>query len=330
MLYRGSSTGGCSTGNDDLIVVHREVNGFKFGMVSFREYRNGDIPFRNRLFPEKIGIDVKIIDVLALIKDEEKFSKVSDEDEIRLCLLLSLEVIFMGRELVSVVDDALLRMVDDLDAWNTFSWEVIPRAVAWTRKAEFFKLEYFGKLFHKALIELSPMKAEFQSNWYTPSYDFFMWYASRSPPVSIGGLYGEYLNKRSAARVAKQKYSGQFYLDLRCTQKDLLKSTSEDESNIKNNTFQDVGVVNGHVPANPFSQPIYGDFSSDLAVLNGFCNLSQSEDEKGDCERQHDDILKMAEEAKQKIESEIQRLYDHREARLNKIAEEEKERQLVG
>nr|GEX39851.1 phospholipase-like, aminotransferase-like mobile domain protein [Tanacetum cinerariifolium] len=96
------------------------VTGFTFGMVSFRKYRNGDIPFRNWLFPEKIGNDVKIIDVLALIEDEEKFSKVIDEDAIRLCLLLSLEVNFMGRELVSVVDDVLLRMVENLDAWNTF------------------------------------------------------------------------------------------------------------------------------------------------------------------------------------------------------------------
>nr|GEX27596.1 hypothetical protein [Tanacetum cinerariifolium] len=132
--------------------------------------------------------DVKIIDVLALIEDEEKFSKVSDEDAIRLCLLLSLEVIFIGLELVSVVDDVLLRMVNNLDAWNTFPWEslcesdrwwtkvpqLIPRVVAWTRKAEFFKLEYFGDLFHKAPIELAPTKAEFQSNRYTPSYDFFM------------------------------------------------------------------------------------------------------------------------------------------------------------
>ncbi|GJU80594.1 phospholipase-like, aminotransferase-like mobile domain protein, partial [Tanacetum coccineum] len=98
------------------------VTGFKFGLISLREHRNGDIPFRNRLFPEKIGYDVKIIDVLAFIEDEEKFSKVSDEDAIRLCLLLSLEVIFMGRELVSVVDDAFLRMVNYLDAWNSFPW----------------------------------------------------------------------------------------------------------------------------------------------------------------------------------------------------------------
>ncbi|GJU35700.1 hypothetical protein Tco_1184054 [Tanacetum coccineum] len=231
-----------------------------------------------------------------------------------------------------------------------------------------------------------------------------MWYASRSPPVSIRGLYGEYLNKRPAARAAKQKDSGEFHPSLRGRQKGreaalidrvrdleglceslltlpkevkrligrifklesiiqvitlktnrvekeeslnkfgpqieyLLKSPSEDEPDIKDNISHD---VNGHVPgvfipANPVSQPIYGDFSSDLAVLNGFCNLSQNEDEKGDCEiirladqRQQDDISKMAEEAEQKIKSEIQMLYDHREARLNKIAEEEKQRKFIG
>ncbi|GKA35327.1 phospholipase-like, aminotransferase-like mobile domain protein [Tanacetum coccineum] len=98
------------------------VTGFKFGLISLREHSNGDIHFRNRLFPKKIGYGVIIIDVLAFIEDEEKFSKVSDEDAIRLCLLLYLEVIFMGRELVSVVDDAFLRMVNYLDAWNAFHW----------------------------------------------------------------------------------------------------------------------------------------------------------------------------------------------------------------
>nr|GEV92217.1 phospholipase-like, aminotransferase-like mobile domain protein [Tanacetum cinerariifolium] len=53
-----------------------------YDLLSFRMYRNGDIPFRNQLFPERIGYDVKIIDVLALLEDEKKFSKVSDEDVI--------------------------------------------------------------------------------------------------------------------------------------------------------------------------------------------------------------------------------------------------------
>nr|GEX28296.1 phospholipase-like protein [Tanacetum cinerariifolium] len=38
-----------------------------------------------------------------------------------------------------------------------------------------------------------------------------MWYVPRSPLVSIGGMYREYLNKRSAARAAKKKYSKDFH-----------------------------------------------------------------------------------------------------------------------
>ncbi|GKE00126.1 hypothetical protein Tco_1388109, partial [Tanacetum coccineum] len=46
----------------------------------------------------------------------------SDEDSIRVCLLLSLEVIFVGCELGSAIDGVFLRMVDNLEAWNDFPW----------------------------------------------------------------------------------------------------------------------------------------------------------------------------------------------------------------
>ena len=46
----------------------------------------------------------------------------SDEDTIRVCLLLVLEVIFMGRLLTEQVDDKLLGLVEDLEAWNSFPW----------------------------------------------------------------------------------------------------------------------------------------------------------------------------------------------------------------
>ncbi|GJR17101.1 phospholipase-like protein [Tanacetum coccineum] len=299
----------------------------------------------------------------------------------------------MGRELVSVVDDVFLRMVDNLDAWNTFPWgEHIWRQLNDSIRniSSKHKLEHLdglrknlnhvpsyslsGFLFaFKAPIELAPTKAEFQSNWYTPSYDFFMWYASRSPRVSIGGLYGEYLNKRSTARAAKQKDMGEFHHGLRGRKKgreaalidrvrdleglcesllklpkevkslrgrifklesiiqvitlktnrvekkeslnkfgpqikDLLKSTSEDEPDIRDNTSK---IVEKDVlmPTNPVSQPIYGDFSSDLAVLNGFCNLSENEDDKGDCEhykytyssKQEDQIIRLADQSMEQL-----------------------------
>ncbi|GKD65109.1 phospholipase-like, aminotransferase-like mobile domain protein [Tanacetum coccineum] len=205
------------------------VTWFKFGMVSFREYRNGDIPFRNRLFPEKIETNVKTIDVLALIKDEEKFSKVSDEDAIRLCLLLSLEVIFMGRELVSVVDDVLLRMVDNLDAWNTFPWgEHIWRQLYDTIRnvSSKHKLEYLDGLRknpnHVPSYSLSGFLFAFKNSspeqWHRQEKHNFS-SSSISASFFTRGLYGEYLNKRSAARAAKQKDSGEFHPGLRGRQK---------------------------------------------------------------------------------------------------------------
>nr|GEW71207.1 phospholipase-like, aminotransferase-like mobile domain protein [Tanacetum cinerariifolium] len=244
------------------------VTGFIFGLLSFHEYRNGDIPFRNRLFSEKIGYDVKIIDVLALIEDEDKFSKVSDEDRIRVCLLLSLEVIFKGRELVLVVDGVFFRMVDNLDAWNLF-----PR----------------------------------------------------------GGLYGEYLNKRSAACAAKQKDNKEFHRgrekgreaalidrvrDLESLCESLLTLPKEVKS-LRGRVFKLKSIIQVITLKNGIEkEQRVKKFSPQIEDLL----QSTSEDEpdiKDDTslkERQHGDILKMAKEAEQKIESEIQRLYNHREA----------------
>ncbi|GJW62797.1 phospholipase-like, aminotransferase-like mobile domain protein [Tanacetum coccineum] len=98
------------------------ISGFKFGWISFRNFRDGEITFRDRVFPEKIGEYVKNIDLLSLIEDEVRFTSLSDSDSIRVCLLLSLEVIFMGHDLGSAVDDVFLRMVEDLEDWNDFPW----------------------------------------------------------------------------------------------------------------------------------------------------------------------------------------------------------------
>ncbi|GJV26764.1 phospholipase-like protein [Tanacetum coccineum] len=235
------------------------VTGFKFGLISLREHRNGDIPFRNRLFPKKIGYDVKIIDVLAFIEDEEKFSK-----------------------LVSVVDDAFFRIVNYLDAWNSFPWgEHIWRQLydSIRNVCSKHKLEHLDGLRknpnHVPSYTLSGFLFCFQdmeSNWSISlnvlSGSISLSFLTRSPPVSIGGLYGEYLNKRSALPAKKQKeideskreydLSGRdMTLKGKCFEKeerfkkfspkneDLLHSTSEDEPNNKDDISpkKDVGDV---------------------------------------------------------------------------------------
>nr|GEV31011.1 hypothetical protein [Tanacetum cinerariifolium] len=246
----------------------------------------------------------------------------------------------MGRELIPVVDDVYLRMVNDLEAWNSFPWgehiwrqlydsirnvslkyklehlaglkrnhnhvlsysltgflfafkiwitdsscvsdrwwikvpKIIPRALSWRRKAYVNQYEYFSKLFRKAPIELASTKDKVQCNWYAPSKDYFMWYVPRSPPVSIGGLYGEYLNKRSASRAAKKKSS-----------KDSHPSECVREASL-------IDCDDGNV----YCCDDNGDVSLFFMPAKHY---------------------------------EIQRLYNHKEARLNKRAEEDKQRKCLG
>ncbi|GJV87442.1 phospholipase-like protein [Tanacetum coccineum] len=98
------------------------ITGFRFGTVSFDLHSSGELKFRNRVFPNKIGFSITNLDIIGVIEDEEIFGKVSDDDAIRLCLLLALEVIFMGRLLTFNVDDTLFSLVENIEAWNSFPW----------------------------------------------------------------------------------------------------------------------------------------------------------------------------------------------------------------
>ncbi|GJV05307.1 phospholipase-like protein [Tanacetum coccineum] len=98
------------------------ITGFRFGTVSFDLHSSGELKFQNRVFPNKIGFSITNLDIIGVIEDEEIFGKLSDDDAIRLCLLLALEVIFMGRLLTFNVDDTLFNLVENIEAWNSFPW----------------------------------------------------------------------------------------------------------------------------------------------------------------------------------------------------------------
>ena len=99
------------------------ITGFRFGKyVSAESYSSGDIKFKTRVFPKKEEVKITNLELLGVVEDEELFGKLSDEDAVRVCLLLVLEVIFMGRLLTEQVDDKLLRLVEDLESWNSFPW----------------------------------------------------------------------------------------------------------------------------------------------------------------------------------------------------------------
>lgn len=71
---------------------------------------------------KKNGSSVYANDCLKLIKDENRFASVSDDDAVRLCLLAIASLVFMGREDRNCIKLHLLSLVEDLDAWNVFPW----------------------------------------------------------------------------------------------------------------------------------------------------------------------------------------------------------------
>ncbi|GJW85181.1 hypothetical protein Tco_0158326 [Tanacetum coccineum] len=99
-------------------------SGLLFGCYSFRTFKTGDVKFVSRVLPHKLGLKVTNLDLLGVIKDEELFGKLVDDDAIRVCLLLALEVIFMGKKLVDEVPDTLMRLVENLKVfrWGEYIW----------------------------------------------------------------------------------------------------------------------------------------------------------------------------------------------------------------
>ncbi|PWA75250.1 Leucine-rich repeat-containing protein [Artemisia annua] len=87
--------------------------------------------------------------------------------------------------------------------WWTKAPDVLPRAVAWTKKLPFEANLYFGELFpkgEKSLYELYPSRAESACESFRRSVKFFNWYVPRPAPVAEIGLVEEYFRKRSEAR----------------------------------------------------------------------------------------------------------------------------------
>ncbi|GJW05511.1 phospholipase-like protein [Tanacetum coccineum] len=109
-----------------LNFVHPEfslITGLHFG--SFRTFKSGDVKFVSRVLPHKLGLKVINLDLLGVIEDEELFGKLVDDDVIRVCLLLALEVIFMGKKLVDEIPNTLCVWLKTLRSGMTSNGEYL-------------------------------------------------------------------------------------------------------------------------------------------------------------------------------------------------------------
>ncbi|KAJ0586850.1 hypothetical protein HanIR_Chr04g0156471 [Helianthus annuus] len=99
------------------------ITGMRFGphqlLRQHRMHVGPNTTFMGRVFGH-VQARVKVSDLKNVF--ESSLDQLSDVDAVRLCLLMLLEVGFMGCQSHHLVNSDALELVEDLDSWNTFSW----------------------------------------------------------------------------------------------------------------------------------------------------------------------------------------------------------------
>ncbi|GKA13826.1 phospholipase-like protein [Tanacetum coccineum] len=65
----------------------------------------GQVKFVSRVLPNKVGVKVTNLDLLGVIEDEQLFNELSDEDVVRVCLLISLEEFKVNVDLATTISE---------------------------------------------------------------------------------------------------------------------------------------------------------------------------------------------------------------------------------
>ena len=101
------------------------VTGLRFGPQPTISAVHGDA-FIRRVFPGSVTcaprgqpLRLKISDVRARFHD---MSSLSDEDVVRVCSILMVEMAFLGHQPHQYVTDVVVRAVEDFNTWNEYPW----------------------------------------------------------------------------------------------------------------------------------------------------------------------------------------------------------------
>ncbi|GJS92955.1 hypothetical protein Tco_0799923 [Tanacetum coccineum] len=136
---------------------------------------------------------VRVIDLLVLTRSARLWFALSDEDAVKVCLLLVVNIVFVDREPKNYIVDNLLELVDDLPTWNAYPgiyilemytnskywWKkdplVIPRGLSWSKISKFKKGDY-GTLFaewYNPILSMAPTSNELLQPWFIRSMEYF-------------------------------------------------------------------------------------------------------------------------------------------------------------
>ncbi|GKA90556.1 phospholipase-like protein [Tanacetum coccineum] len=138
-------------------------------------------PFCDQVFLEKIGLPLKkvrVIKLLVVTRSPDLWSALSDEDDVKVCLLLVASIVFMGQEHKNYIADNLLELVDDFPAWDAYPWgEYLWRALyrMIVNVISNFKKGDNGNLFAEwsnPILYMAPTSNELLQPWFIISVDY--------------------------------------------------------------------------------------------------------------------------------------------------------------
>nr|GEV32702.1 transposase, MuDR, MULE transposase domain protein [Tanacetum cinerariifolium] len=166
-----------SSGGDEVVGCRQEsclITGFAFGKIPKADTFHGleNSPFCERVFPDKISKPLKkvrVLELLGLIKSPKMWYALSDEDSVKVTLLLVSNIVFMDQEPKDYIVDNLIEL------WKKDPL-VIPRGLSWSKIGKFKKGDY-GALFAQwsnPIMCMAPTSTELLQPWLIRSMDYFL------------------------------------------------------------------------------------------------------------------------------------------------------------
>ena len=100
------------------------ITGLRFGHDDVGRYtRHITRPsWLSRVFPELERPSLHVEDLTRLLNNKDDFTRMDDVDIVRVCLLILFHAGFLGREARQPIPNDLIKLVEDLNAWNLFPW----------------------------------------------------------------------------------------------------------------------------------------------------------------------------------------------------------------
>ncbi|KAE8671069.1 hypothetical protein F3Y22_tig00111996pilonHSYRG00069 [Hibiscus syriacus] len=169
------------------------ITGLHFGHDDVDRYTRHitRLSWFSRVFPqlstEKSNLHVE--DLTRLLNKKDGFTRMDDIDVVRVCLLILLQAGFLGREGRQPIPNDLIKLVEDLNAWNMFPWGSYLWKATWNKLSSAFddrkslrgdgsKYTLSGFIFafkeaNTLLQRLTPTEVELDTDWWQASKHFF-------------------------------------------------------------------------------------------------------------------------------------------------------------